>query len=301
MRALVPQVNAGTAADGFDIRYRVCEALLGALADTKRPRAARPRLAALGDAEWQKCFPDAEAPPDAAAVGACTRPELEEVLVNLLTVESAEDRALAARLIGQRKNNNATPGLCVAASDRDGSVRVQAVRALGELRDPKRHAVIRAMADRSAQVRHAAVLAAGKIGDGAALLPMIGLIGDRQEQVQAAAAALHEVQGDDALAALLPCLLGRPDSALVLRGAVASLTRWAEPAVVLGALKAAGCFGGRDGAVEGRKLASRRPQTRAAACEILGHLARRRGALLAARRRRRRASPRVWRRRTRRW
>ena len=282
MRALVPQVNAGTAADGFDIRYRVCEALLGALADTKRPlrRAAADSLAALGDAEWQKCFPDAEAPPDAAAVGACTRPELEEVLVNLLTVESAEDRALAARLIGQRKNNNATPGLCVAASDRDGSVRVQAVRALGELRDPTAvHAVIRAMADRSAQVRHAAVLAAGKIGDGAALLPMIGLIGDRQEQVQAAAAAtLHEVQGDDALAALLPCLLGRPDSALVLRGAVASLTRWAEPAVVLGALKAAGCFSGRDGAVEGRKLASRRPQTRAAACEILGHLAwRRRG------------------------
>ena len=90
---------------------------------------------------------------------------------------------------------------------------------------------------------------------------------DPVEKVRAAAAGtLHHVQGDEALSALLSSLLAAAAEAshdeLVVRGAVASLARWAQPATLLHALRQAGFFG---------RPTARLPLARAAACEVLGH------------------------------
>jgi hypothetical protein len=117
--------------------------------------------------------------------------------------------------MGARRDVNAASSLRVAAQDRDGSVRVQAVKALGELgshanlndEDTVR-AIIEALPDRSAQVRHQAVVAAGAIGDVAAAPAVIEKLSDKVELVASAAAALlHRMQCDESLAALLRCVL----------------------------------------------------------------------------------------------
>ncbi|MEC8425449.1 MAG: HEAT repeat domain-containing protein, partial [Myxococcota bacterium] len=134
-------------------------------------------------------FPVPDELPNSEALISNQRPEVEELLLSLLVVETAEDRRLAAQLIGVRRDVNATAGLCVAAKDKDGSVRVQAVKSLGELRDQgAADALINAMKDRSAQVRHMAVQAAGKIGSTVVVANVVELLRDSKEQVQAAAA-----------------------------------------------------------------------------------------------------------------
>ena len=124
-----------------------------------------------------------------------------QVLIDLLTVELSEDRRDAAKLIGLRGDLSGAAGLQVAAQDRDGSVRVQAVKALGELRNAESvGTVVAAMSDRSAQVRHCGVVAAGQIGDLSAAADVVARLGDKQEQVaQAAAATLHELQCEESL------------------------------------------------------------------------------------------------------
>ena len=84
--------------------------------------------------------------------------------------------------------------------------------------------LIAAMKDPSAQVRHFAVQAAGKLGGTggettAKLVPhVVALLRDKKEQVQAAAAGtLHLLQNADALGALLPCVLGEPSGAELVR------------------------------------------------------------------------------------
>ena len=75
------------------------------------------------------------------------------MLVGLLSVERAEDRREAARLIGLRRGEEAAPNLQIAAQDHDGSVRVQAIKMLTEIGDPESLATfITALGDASAQV-----------------------------------------------------------------------------------------------------------------------------------------------------
>jgi len=121
------------------------------------------------------------------------------------------------------------------------------------------------MSDRSAQVRHCGVVAAGKIGDVDASGPVIACLHDKQETVAVAAAAtLHHLQTEDGLQALLQCLLKK--SPLIIRGAVVSLSRWHDAETCLHLLIAAGAIGA--------KAASKRlrPEARAAACETVGYL-----------------------------
>ena len=81
------------------------------------------------------------------------RPEVDEVLVGLLSVERAEDRREATRLIGLRRGEEAAPNLQIAAQDHDGSVRVQAIKMLTEIGDPESLSTfITALDDASAQV-----------------------------------------------------------------------------------------------------------------------------------------------------
>ena len=68
-----------------------------------------------------------------------------DILIDLLSVQYAEDRRLAAQLLGTRRGllgdemaEASTSGLrVVAANDTESAVRVHAVHTLGELRDPQ--------------------------------------------------------------------------------------------------------------------------------------------------------------------
>ena len=84
----------------------------------------------------------------------------------------------------------------------------------GELRDAEAWpALIGGISDREAQVRQAALLAVGKIGDAELAPYVIMRLRDPSEQVQAAAAsALHHMQSAASLAALASCLLGAADA-----------------------------------------------------------------------------------------
>ena len=219
------------------------------------------------------------------------------MLVDLLTVQQPEDRRLAAQLLGVRLDAAAVTALRVAARDTNASVRVQALNALGELHDtrtpllrgpllpiltrptsPNPHqtdpspgelrdaeawpALIGGISDREAQVRQAALLAVGKIGDAELAPYVIMRLRDPSEQVQAAAAsALHHMQSAASLAALASCLLGAADAPLLQRSAVASLARWSDRAALLRAFGEADCFG-KGGP----------PHARGAACEVLGYV-----------------------------
>ena len=133
----------------------------------------------------------------------------------------------------------------------------------GELRDAEAWpALIGGISDREAQVRQAALLAVGKIGDAELAPYVIMRLRDPSEQVQAAAAsALHHMQSAASLAALASCLLGATDAPLLQRSAVASLARWADRAALLRAFGEADCFG-KGGP----------PHARGAACEVLGYV-----------------------------
>eukprot|EP00966_Prymnesium_polylepis_P183662 4256606-Prymnesium_polylepis.1 len=105
----------------------------------------------------------------------------------------------------------------------------QALHSLGELRDAEGHrAIVAALADKEPAVRHAALLASGKLGDLHALPHVLRCMSDADEKVQGAAAAtLHQLQGAGALEALVT--IGMPStSEFVQRGAVASLARWRD-------------------------------------------------------------------------
>ena len=257
--------GAANPGDGFDLRLHVMEALVGLLADTKPQlrHAAAKSLALLGDSDWEGAFPKADGGISLDAMLASERPEIEEILVNLLTVERPEDRRDAAKLIGLRRDADSAAALRVAAGDRDGSVRVQAVRALGELKDEDGvHIVVEALEDRSAQVRHQAVVAAGLIGAVAAAKPVIARLDDKQELVAAAASAvLYTMQCEESLAALLSCLVHASPKVLV--GAVASLSRWAPARRAMIALTEANLLGPK--ALSAHKL---RAEAKAAACEV---------------------------------
>jgi len=273
MGELSLEINKYEDADpSVDLRLQVVGTLMGLLADTKRPvrHASAKSLNVLGDTDWQPCFPTPDGRISFDAMRDLDRPEVEELLIELLTVENAEDRRDAAKLMGARRDVNAASSLRVAAQDRDGSVRVQAVKALGELgshanlndEDTVR-AIIEALPDRSAQVRHQAVVAAGAIGDVAAAPAVIEKLSDKVELVASAAAALlHRMQCDESLAALLRCVLSA--STPITDGAVASLSRWNAAPKVLEALIGAGAIG---------KSASGkvRPEGRAAACTAVGY------------------------------
>ena len=133
----------------------------------------------------------------------------------------------------------------------------------GELRDAEAWpALIGGISDREAQVRQAALLAVGKIGDAELAPYVIMRLRDPSEQVQAAAAsALHHMQSAASLAALASCLLGAADAPLLQRSAVASLARWSDRAALLRAFGEADCFG-KGGP----------PHARGAACEVLGYV-----------------------------
>ena len=272
MQQMVTEINAPAArpddAMPFDLRHHVVEALMACLSDPKRPvrHAGARSLALLGDAEWEVCFPHANGRIGIEPLLASTRPETEEILVALLTVEQAEDRSDAARLIGRRHDVSSAAALRVAAQDRDGSVRVQAVKALGEVRDAESiHLIIDTLDDRSAQVRHQAVLAACMIADQEAVPALVRKLDDQQVLVASAAAAmLHRIQTDVSRRALLTCLLtGRPQ---VRHGALCSLARWGDAKAVLDGLLEAHLIGPK---ANGSKT---KPEARAAACEVVGHV-----------------------------
>ncbi len=110
-------------------------------------------------------------------------------------------------------------------------------------------------------------MAAGLIGAVGAAPDVIARLEDKQELVAGAASAtLYTMQCEEALAALLSCLLHATPR--VLRGAVGSLARWSPPRRALQALSEAHLVGPR--ALAQHKV---RSEARAAACEVLGHLA----------------------------
>ena len=192
-----------------------------------------------------------------------------DILVDLLTVQDADDRKIAAQLLGLRLEVHATAMLRVAARDPAPAVRAQALHSLGELRDKGGvGGVITALSDKVAAVRHAALLASGKLGDLSALPAVLQCLHDSDEKVVAAAAAsLHQLQGEGALEALVEVALASV-SELVQRGAVASLARWSDPAEVHAALRSGGVFGKAPKGVGRQQWA----EVRAAGCEIIGHL-----------------------------
>jgi len=199
------------------------------------------------------------------------------LLIDLLTVALPEDRRLAAQLLGLNRLNatswtlseRACAGLRVLARDPDATVRVQALHSLGEGRDAGSLAtVIGSLADSSTKVRHAAALAAGKIGDPRAQQVLVRVLTRREDvTVQAAVcAALHRLEcSAGSLAALVAALLRSSGDGLepLQRGAVAALSRWSDPAAVLAAFRQSSVLG---------RATTRTPDVRAAACEVLGHL-----------------------------
>ncbi|EOD16233.1 hypothetical protein EMIHUDRAFT_210537 [Emiliania huxleyi CCMP1516] len=262
-------------ADGSDLRGEAMEALMGLLSDSDRPvrHAAAAALGRLGDRHWQAAFPQRDGPPSFEALSESPRPEVLTLLIDLLTVALPEDRRLAAQLLGLNRLNatswtlseRACAGLRVLARDPDATVRVQALHSLGEGRDAGSLAtVIGSLADSSTKVRHAAALAAGKIGDPRAQQVLVRVLTRREDvTVQAAVcAALHRLEcSAGSLAALVAALLRSSGDGLepLQRGAVAALSRWSDPAAVLAAFRQASSVLGR--------ATTRTPDVRAAACE----------------------------------
>ena len=76
MQQMVSEVTRQSTAS-YDLRSMVMEALMGRLADTKRPlrHAAAKSLQLLGDEDWLAVFPTQDEPPASAVLTASQRPE----------------------------------------------------------------------------------------------------------------------------------------------------------------------------------------------------------------------------------
>jgi len=270
--------SKSTAAGGFgrqagarDLRALMMAALLQLLGDNERQirKEAASVLQLLGDDDWTAAFPSADGPPAFSVLADSERPEVMDLLIDLLTVQEAGDRKLAAQLLGLRLEVNAAAMLRVAARDPVPEVRVQALHSLGELRDREGvAAVTTALYDKVPAVRHAALLASGKLGDISALPHVLQCMVDSDEKVQGAAAGtLHQLQGPGALEALIDVGM-LSTSEFVRRGTVASLARWSDAAAVHAALKSRGIFGKPPKGQTKQRWA----EVRASGCEVLGHL-----------------------------
>jgi len=147
-----------------------------------------------------------------------------------VTVGNDDERKVAARFLGDLKDQRAVQALLIAVEDRDRDVRRQAIQSLGKMRDMRAAGMLRhALMGEDRYVRGVAARALGALRDTSAVELLISLV-DREMHLQGrsgeelmasiarALGALNDRRGIDALIRLL----GHP-GIHVRRSAVESL------------------------------------------------------------------------------
>ncbi|MHC1728483.1 MAG: HEAT repeat domain-containing protein [Syntrophobacteraceae bacterium] len=119
-------------------------------------------------------------------------------VISSLGSSSADTRAQAARMLGERRAKEASQSLVQLLQDDDGNVRFWTAWALGSIKEQSAvYALIDSLMDRDEGVRYRAVEALGEIGSGKALDALRPCLSDGSERVQKIAQwALRQINGE---------------------------------------------------------------------------------------------------------
>ena len=132
-----------------------------------------------------------------------------------VTEGNNDERKVAARFLGDLKDQRAVQALLVAVEDRDRNVRQQAIQSLGKMRDMRAAGVLRrVVVGEDRYVRAVAVRALGALRDTSAVDMLISVVGremhlqgrsgeELMESIARALGALNDRRGVDALIRLL--------------------------------------------------------------------------------------------------
>ncbi|MFZ8842411.1 HEAT repeat domain-containing protein, partial [Thermoflexus sp.] len=182
--------------------WAVRQAAAWALGQIGDPQTTPALIQALQDEEWWVCRAAARA---LGQIG----PPAVPALIQALRDEDRDVRWMAAWALGEIGDPQATPALTEALKDKESLVCWMAAWALGKIGVPALPALLEALQDKDEEweVRYAAALALGQIGDPQATPALIQALRDENLVVRwAAAEALRKIGDPQALPALLEAL-----------------------------------------------------------------------------------------------
>jgi len=165
-------------------------------------------------------------------------PELTEMLLAMLREPPADDRVVAARVLGWMGERQAVPLLLAALREEDAVLREAVVTALGRLNDNRAVIpLIAALADKEVMVRKAAALALGLLHDRRAVEPLLAACRDPGAGVYVECIQSLGYLGDPRAVEVLIAALAHADPEVRVQGAngLARITDERAPAPLLAA------------------------------------------------------------------
>ena len=169
-------------------------------------RCIEPLAKAMRDGDWQVREVAVE------AMGQVGSPAVE-MLLKLL--RDWEVRKCAILALGKIRDERVLDPLMLQL--RNDEFKDDAINALVELGEPALARLITALRDKDDNVRTSAVLALGRIKNGDAIAPLIGMLGDRDWFTRLTAAAALESIGDERGREAIKPLLKDPDMVVKMR------------------------------------------------------------------------------------
>lgn len=130
-----------------------------------------------------------------------------DLLIETLKEDDSTKRRAAVRALGEIEDPRVIEPLIAALEDENGIVRQAAVEELGKIRDPRAiKPLIASLGDKYSWVRRAAVEALGEIGDTRAVKPLIVALGDEKASMRKAAEKALVRIGNTAIDPLIAAL-----------------------------------------------------------------------------------------------
>ncbi|MBH0180952.1 MAG: HEAT repeat domain-containing protein [Nitrospira sp.] len=169
-------------------------------------RCIEPLAKAMRDGDWQVREVAVE------AMGQVGSPAVE-MLLKLL--RDWEVRKCAILALGKIRDERVLDPLMLQL--RNDEFKDDAINALVELGEPALSRLVTALRDKDDNVRTSAVLALGRIKNGDAIAPLIGMLGDRDWFTRLTAAAALESIGDERGREAIKPLLKDPDMVVKMR------------------------------------------------------------------------------------